>query len=118
MAPHSLPNNFGDEMNGISTLSLSELRIEAEEAERKHGPTHTLSNPDMPIVEKLAALGEECGEVMELFTYDKFPHIEKLPTIAEHLAAVEEWRDNLMKELLQVANVAMTWRDSVRRGGN
>lgn len=54
---------------------------------------------------RLAALGEECGEVMELFTYDK------------NDSAFDEavWAGKLFEELVQVMNVAGTWASWVWR---
>lgn len=48
---------------------------------------------------RLAALMEEVGEVAQLFTYDKI-RISKV---------------NLRKELIQVANIALTWASILRQ---
>lgn len=79
----------------LSPLTLDAVRAEALRAHIKHGPK-SLLNPDMPVVEKLAALVEECGEVGRALTYDG-----------------DEGKDHLVKELIQVASVALTWVESI-----
>jgi NTP pyrophosphatase (non-canonical NTP hydrolase) len=67
-------------------------------AKAKHGE-HTLDGQQSSDLLRLAALVEEVGEVSELFTYDK----------DQHAHDEADWRAQLKKELIQVANVACTW---------
>lgn len=85
---------------GLAALPLSELTFDAVQAESlrarlKHGPAMTCDNPHLPTVLKLAALVEEVGEVANALTYDGLD------------------RDNLVKELIQVASVACMWIESL-----
>ncbi len=78
----------------LSELTLNAVKAEATRAHLKHG-SKSLGNPAMPTVEKLAALVEEVGEVGRCLTYDQ-----------DHAGA-------LVKELLQVASVALSWVESI-----
>jgi hypothetical protein len=89
-----------------STRIAPELRAVAEEyhrAKQKHGEFtmdgkmghDVIINPSNNLL-RLAALMEEVGEVSEHFTYDK----------------VDD--PGLRKELIQVANVALTWASILR----
>lgn len=110
--------------HGLEGATLSAILAEAIKAEAKHGLEKTLRNPHMPVVEKLAALMEEVGEVAELLTYDKgyrsylAEGTVDNPTGEQLLDAEEQWRLDLVKELIQVANVAAAWAESVDHGGN
>lgn len=73
------------------------VQREAARAHQKHGD-HSLVNPLMPALLKLAALVEEVGEVGRALTYD------------------EGSGNELDRELVQVASVALSWRESRRRG--
>lgn len=77
-------------------LTLEAVRAESIRAQVKHGDKGML-NPAMPNDERLATLVEEVGEVAELLTYDK------------RQAAGDQWKDMLVSELIQVANVALSW---------
>ncbi len=79
----------------LSDLTLSAVRAESIRAHVKHGD-QSLLNPSMPAVLKLAALVEECGEVGRALTYDNGGD-----------------RDHLVKELIQVASVALSWVESL-----
>lgn len=79
----------------LSDLTLSAVQAEAIRAHVKHGE-NSLLNPGIPSGLKLAALMEEVGEVAHELTYD-----------------TEDNRDNLVKELIQVANVALSWVESL-----
>jgi NTP pyrophosphatase (non-canonical NTP hydrolase) len=46
------------------------VAIELEKAEHKHGFDRTPMNPKMPMVDRLAILMEEVGEVAHTITYD------------------------------------------------
>lgn len=69
---------------------------ESNRAHLKHA-AHGISifDPTMPRGEKLTALVEEVGEVARAMTRDD-----------------GQGKDHLVKELIQVANVALTWADS------
>lgn len=79
----------------LSALTLDAVQAESLRAHLKHGPM-SLLNPDMPWPLKLAALVEEVGEVAHELTYDQGAEPTKL-----------------VKELLQVASVALTWVESI-----
>lgn len=79
----------------LSPLTLDAVQAESLRAHLKHGDK-SLLNPDMSMVEKLAALVEEVGEVARALTYD---------------ARTDQ--DHLVKELIQVASVALTWVESI-----
>lgn len=68
---------------------------EYDRAKGKHGE-HTLDGALATDLTRLAALVEEVGEVAEAMTYDA----------GERAAA-------LKKELVQVANVALTWASTL-----
>lgn len=99
----------------ISPESVQALLDEHEHATDKHGYDHVLTNPDMAEQEKFAALVEEIGEVAQLLTYDKRPPEDPEPRQAFEMV---NWRNDLAKELLQVANLALAWRQSVVEGGS
>jgi hypothetical protein len=79
-------------VSGVITLVASEY----ERAKAKHGK-NTLDSAESNDLTRLAALVEEVGEVAELLTYDK---------AAAHLA---DGSALLKKELIQAANVCLTW---------
>jgi hypothetical protein len=79
----------------LSAPTLSAVQAEALRAHLKHGH-RSLLNPHMPDLFKLAALVEECGEVGRALTYDG-----------------DDGRDHLVKELIQVASVALSWVESI-----
>jgi len=70
---------------------------EYHRAKAKHGEM-TLDGKNCTDINRLAALMEECGEAAAEMTYDKGS------------------RANLYKELIQVANVALTWAAYVNDG--
>ncbi len=82
----------------LSALTLDAVQAEATRAHLKHGPK-SLVNPAVPAVEKLAALVEEVGEVGQCLTYD------------------QDHAGTLVKELLQVASVALSWVESIEGAG-
>jgi hypothetical protein len=79
----------------LSRLTLDAVQAEAITARMKHGGK-SLTNPDMPAVEKLAALVEEVGEVGRAMTYDGDQGVVPL-----------------VRELLQVAAVALSWVEAL-----
>lgn len=78
----------------ITPLTFDAVNAEALRAHLKHGD-RSLLNPDMPTLEKLAALVEEVGEVGRALTYD------------------QDHSEGLERELIQVASVACTWIESL-----
>lgn len=86
--------------NSLSDLTLDAVKAESMRAHLKHSDKSMLS-PNVPDIERLAALTEELGEVAELFTYDK------------RLLAGDKWKDMLVKELIQVGNVALSWAQAI-----
>jgi len=79
----------------LSPLTLDAVQAEALRAHLKHGD-RSLLNPEMPWDLKLAALMVEVGEVAHELTYDQ-----------------PDDKAKLVKELLQVASVALTWVESL-----
>jgi hypothetical protein len=75
----------------VTLETLEMVAAESVRAYKKHGAGKVLTNIAMPRGEKLAALGEEFGEVCRALTYDVGDRV------------------NLLKELIQVANLAAAW---------
>lgn len=81
----------------LSDLTLQAVRAESIRAHLKHKDHGgSIFDPNMSTMAKLAALVEEVGEVGRALTYDG-----------------DEGKDHLVKELIQVANVALTWVESL-----
>ncbi len=81
----------------LSDLTLQAVRAESIRAHIKHKDHGgSIFDPNMSTLAKLAALVEEVGEVGRALTYDG-----------------DEGKDHLVKELIQVANVALTWVESL-----
>jgi hypothetical protein len=84
----------------INAETLEAVQAESIRATLKHGFENTNLNPALPYLQKLANLGEEVGEVSQIFTYDKFgPGHHSL----------------LYTELIQVANLALGWAQAERQ---
>lgn len=83
-------------------------------AKDKHGEM-TLDGPGMTDLLRLAALMEEVGEASELFTYDKDAVAQEGGVLVKGQRV--PWAHALMKELIQVANVAVTWDSYLRHPG-
>lgn len=83
----------------LSPLTLDAVQAEALRAHLKHGPNSLLS-PTATPAQKLAALVEEVGEVGRAMTYDG-----------------DEGPAHLVKELIQVASVALSWVESLEGRG-
>lgn len=79
----------------LSPLTLDAVQAEAIRAHLKHGD-NSLLNPNLHWSLKLSSLMEEVGEVAHELTYD-----------------VEDNKNDLVKELLQVASVALCWVESL-----
>lgn len=73
---------------GLSELTLHALLAESYRAHAKHGDKSLLFS-GLTDTQRLAALVEEVGEVARAMTYDN-----------------DQGREHLIKELIQVANVA------------
>lgn len=74
-------------------------------AQAKH-PGYTLNEPSLHWGWKLSALAEEFGEVAQLFTYDKRDEYD------------DDWRQSVVKELLQTAALCLAWTESIDHKGN
>jgi hypothetical protein len=86
----------------LSNATLAAVAAEALRAHRKHGPNGgSLLDLGMGVDRRLAALGEEFGEVCRALTYDGGQGVE-----------------HLIKELVQTASVALTWVEHLRRWGD
>jgi hypothetical protein len=86
-----------DELLMLSDLTLEAVRAESIRAHLKHKDNGgSIFDPNMSTLTKLAALVEKVGEVGRALTYDG-----------------DEGKDHLVKELIQVANVALTWVESL-----
>lgn len=79
---------------------LRDLLERYDRAIQKHGP-YSLDGDEIDDMERLAALMEEVGEVARHLTYD-------------HKNA-PDMEQNLYSELLDVANVAITWASVLYR---
>lgn len=85
----------------LSEHTLYAVIREANRAHDKHKDAGgSLLDPALTVLQRLAALTEECGEVARALTYDN-----------------AEDTHHLMTELIQVANVALTWYEFLLRAG-
>jgi hypothetical protein len=81
----------------LSEITLAAVQAEAIRAhlkDREYGGS--ILDPAMPALRKLAALGEEYGEVCKELTYGQ-----------------AKSKMQLVTELIQVASVALTWVQSL-----
>jgi hypothetical protein len=81
----------------LSSDTLNAIEDETLRAWQKHR-NHSMTNPNLPTMERLAILGEEFGEVCKALTYDS-----------------GEGSDELKKELIQLATMAACWADCLRK---
>lgn len=81
----------------LSDITLSAVQAEATRAHLKHGE-YSMLGPHYSSGDRLAILVEEVGEVAHELTYDQGG-----PGVGEGR------RDELVKELIQVAAMALTW---------
>lgn len=82
--------------------AVADMTAEYHRAKAKHGE-HTLDGSLADDLLRIAALGEEYGEVCQALTYDKRSHDAR------------EHERHLRDELIQVANVALTWASILGR---
>jgi hypothetical protein len=75
----------------ISDVTFQAIQGESISSQVKHGE-HAMINPDLARDERLAILVEEVGEVATAMNYDE-----------------KGKRDDIVKELLQVAAMAASW---------
>jgi hypothetical protein len=90
---------------GIIQLVLAEYT----RVKQKHGE-HTLDGALSNDLLRLAALVEEVGEAAHELTYDRahvYTHVKAMDGTGEIVTLSRDER--LQKELIQVANVALTW---------
>lgn len=90
-------------MKLLSDVTLQAIQAENINSQAKHGD-NAMMNPDLTNGERLAILGEEFGEVCTALTYDHR----------------NNGRQELVKELLQVAAMAAVWaqiEDEKANGG-
>jgi hypothetical protein len=88
----------------LSQLTLNAIQAEATRAYLKHGE-HSMLGPRYSSGDRLAILVEEVGEVAHELTYDQGGP-----------AAGEGRRDELVKELIQVAAMAASWIEYLEGG--
>lgn len=89
----------------LSDATLTAIQAEATRAHLRHGD-HSMLGPDYSSGDRLAILMEEVGEVARELTYDHGG------TGADHQGR----RDELVKELIQVAAMAATWIEFLEGG--
>jgi hypothetical protein len=81
----------------LDDVTISALQAEIVAAQSKHGWHNTPLNPTKPDERSFIILSEEIGEVARALTYD---HPELGP-------------DHLVKELIQVAAMALAWVEGI-----
>lgn len=88
----------------LSDLTLHAIQAEATRAHIRHGE-HSMLGPDYSSGDRLAILVEEVGEVAHELTYD-----QGSPGVGGGR------RDELVKELIQVAAMAASWIEYLEGG--
>lgn len=88
----------------LSELTLSAIQAEATRAHLKHGE-HSMLGPYCSSGDRLAILVEEVGEVAHELTYDQGG------------PGGQGRRDELVKELIQVAAMAASWIEYLEGAG-
>jgi hypothetical protein len=76
----------------LNPKTLDQIEDEVLRSWSKHGD-NAMINPALPVMDRLAILGEEFGEVCKALTYDNKDPKE------------------LRKELIQLATMAACWAD-------
>lgn len=93
----------GSSFEIFQVTTITAVQAENIRSQVKHGHNKTNLSPITSNGAKLANLGEEYGEVCRALTYDNMPARE---------ASAEEWelwKDHFVKELIQLANLALQW---------
>jgi len=85
----------------LSDITLSAVQAEATRAHLRHGD-HSMLGAAVTESDRLAILTEEVGEVARELNEDR---LGNLP--------VDEWRDRRVKELIQVAAMALSWVEAL-----
>lgn len=80
----------------LSDLTLSAVQAEATKAYLRHGD-HSMLGAAVTESDRLAILTEEVGEVARELNEDRLGNLG------------DDWRDRRVKELIQVAAMALTW---------
>jgi hypothetical protein len=81
----------------LSDLTLNAVQAEATKAYLRHGD-HSMLGAAVTESDRLAILTEEVGEVARELNEDRLGNLDG-----------DDWRDRRVKELLQVAAMALTW---------
>lgn len=119
----------GPHATELILLSVQNERARQEELKTNGKFTYTCADSDIPYSECLAVLAEEFGEVSRevtehIISTRKYAADTKLRTYdarrEEHLAVMpphreEYFRQHLLKELVQVAAVAVAWCERLER---
>ena len=81
----------------LSDITLSAVQAEATRAHLRRGE-HSMLGSAVTEADRLAILAEETGEVARELNEDRLGNIPP-----------DDWRDRRVKELIQVAAMALTW---------
>lgn len=84
----------------LSDLTLSAVRAEATRAYLLHGD-HSMLGVAVTESDRLAILTEEVGEVAKELNEDRLGNLG------------DDWRDQRVKELIQVAAMALSWVEAL-----
>lgn len=90
----------------LSDLTLAAVQAEATGAHARHGE-HSMLGTSVTESDRLAILTEEVGEVARELNEDRLGNIHP-----------DEWRDRRVKELIQVAAMALTWVEHLEGNGS
>jgi hypothetical protein len=85
----------------LSDLTLSAVQAEATRAHLLHGDNSMLGAA-VTESDRMAILTEEVGEVARELNEDRLGNIPP-----------DDWRDRRVKELIQVAAMALTWVEAL-----
>ena len=88
----------------LSGLTLSAVQAEATRAYLLHGD-HSMLGPGVTEAERLAILTEEVGEVARELNEDRLGNLDGY-----------DWRDRRVRELIQVAAMALSWVEHLEGG--
>jgi NTP pyrophosphatase (non-canonical NTP hydrolase) len=86
----------------LSDLTLSAIQAEATRAHLRHGYNSSMFNAQYGDRQRLAILTEEVGEVAH-----------ELNELVLGNLSRQKYRENLEKELIQVAAMAATWIEAM-----